>query len=1085
MPPTNQSLFRINSSLVPNKLILDCTRWIFALAAGCWLVSIPNSLGLCQATNDSDANGSAEKLVFFENKIRPVLVEHCYACHSQEAVTKGKLKANLFLDSREGMMRGGDTGPSIVPGKPNDSLLLKALHYEDYEMPPSGKLPASILENFERWIADGAADPRRGNEPLKQQRMDLEAGRQFWSLQPLRSVQPPGASHPIDAFIHAELVKKQISPSPTADARVLVRRAWFDLLGLPPTPQELQHALETLQPRSGETGPLSLKGWNEVIDGLLERPEYGERWARHWMDVVRFAESFGYEQDYDRPTAYHYRDFLIRAFNEDMPFDQFTRWQIAGDELAPERPLAWMATGFLGAGAFPTQLTEREFESARYDELDDMTATTGVAFLGLSIGCARCHDHKFDPISSEDYYRFASSFTTAIRSEKTFDLQPEENEKKKVQHAEDLQELRERLAQFEARELVEEVTQFIRNRDDSETADPSISPWTTLRGDIQSSSSSQFRPQTDGSYLAVGEAPANEVITFIATIPAGEWTSLRIEALADPSLPHQGPGRAENGNFALGNLLGEHLSAGAAGPNPKGSKPKVTKLILDEPRATHQQNTDSLSIAASIDSDLVSGWAVDGQIGKSHAAVFHIAKPVKSSSTDQIRFTLRFHHPNGKHAMGRIRFSISNLPNPAVEIGSSNPPRDIVEAIETLSSALANSQSPDESMLQSTAWQTVLAWYKPFSSRWNDLHSKLQKLEKDGPSLQLTKILVTTEGEPHVPHHADGRGYPHFYQATHWLRRGDVEQKVSVVTPGVPSVFVRLSRKNEDLLWDQTEKQNTKSSYRRASLAMWLTDTDAGAGPLVARVIANRLWQHHLGRGLVSTPNDFGSTGQKPTHPDLLEWLATDLIEQGWKLKALHKRIMTSQTYRLGYCSAEDPRMQIDPDNQLWWHRPPRRLEAEAIRDSLLAVSDMLDRTMYGPGTLDPNMKRRSVYFFIKRSQLIPMMMLFDWPEHLVSIAQRQSTTIAPQALALMNHPLARSAAESLADEFSDSKALDTIFLRVLSRPASQAERESAQRILARLEQMRRDQSSPAPEKMALADFCQILLCCNEFIYVD
>jgi hypothetical protein len=417
-------------------------------------VSIPNSLGLCQATNDSDANGSAEKLVFFENKIRPVLVEHCYACHSQEAVTKGKLKANLFLDSREGMVRGGDTGPSIVPGKPNDSLLLKALHYEDYEMPPSGKLPASILENFERWIADGAADPRRGNEPLKQQRMDLEAGRQFWSLQPLRSVHPPGASHPIDAFIHAELAKKQISPSPTADARVLVRRAWFDLLGLPPTPQELQHALETLQPRSGETGPLSLKGWNEVIDGLLERPEYGERWARHWMDVVRFAESFGYEQDYDRPTAYHYRDFLIRAFNEDMPFDQFTRWQIAGDELAPEKPLAWMATGFLGAGAFPTQLTEREFESARYDELDDMTATTGVAFLGLSIGCARCHDHKFDPISSEDYYRFASSFTTAIRSEKTFDLQPEENEKKKVQHAEDLQELRERLAQFDARELV-------------------------------------------------------------------------------------------------------------------------------------------------------------------------------------------------------------------------------------------------------------------------------------------------------------------------------------------------------------------------------------------------------------------------------------------------------------------------------------------------------------------------------------------------------------------------------------------------------------------------------------------------------
>ncbi|MBU6175269.1 MAG: DUF1549 domain-containing protein, partial [Planctomycetes bacterium] len=285
MIPSNRSFFWTDSSLVPTKAILDCTRWIFAFAAGCWLVSVPSSLGLCQNPSDSDTNTPAEKLAFFENKIRPILVEHCYACHSQEAVTKGKLKGNLFLDSREGMVRGGDTGPSLVPGKPNDSLLLKALHYDEYEMPPAGKLPASILENFERWIADGATDPRRDNQPLKQQRMDLEAGRQFWSLQPLRSVPPSGASHPIDAFIHAELEKKQISPSPTVDARVLVRRAWFDLLGLPPTPQELQQSLENLQPRSGETESVSLQGWNELIDGLLERPEYGERWARHWMDV--------------------------------------------------------------------------------------------------------------------------------------------------------------------------------------------------------------------------------------------------------------------------------------------------------------------------------------------------------------------------------------------------------------------------------------------------------------------------------------------------------------------------------------------------------------------------------------------------------------------------------------------------------------------------------------------------------------------------------------------------------------------------------------------------------------------------------
>jgi hypothetical protein len=257
---------------------------------------------------------------------------------------------------------------------------------------------------------------------------------------------------------------------------------------------------------------------------------------------------------------------------------------------------------------------------------------------------------------------------------------------------------------------------------------------------------------------------------------------------------------------------------------------------------------------------------------------------------------------------------------------------------------------------------------------------------------------------------------------------------------------------------------------------------------LVARVIVNRLWQHHFGRGLVATPNDFGSTGQTPTHPELLEWLAQDLVHHDWKLKPLHKRIMTSETYMQGNRSASDPRMTSDPDNQLWWYRPPRRLEAEAVRDSLLAVSGMMDRTMYGPGTLDANMKRRSIYFFIKRSQLISMMMLFDWPEHLVSIGQRQSTTIAPQALALMNHPISRSAAESIANSMPNplgAKQLDSIFLRILSRMPTESEREGALRFIASAEQMRREQSSGSPEKMAIADFCQILLCCNEFIYVD
>ena len=1013
---------------------------------------------------------SQESLAFFESKIRPVLVEQCYSCHSQEAATKGKLKGGLYLDSKEGLQRGGDTGPALSSKHTEESLILKALRYEEYEMPPSGKLSANIIEDFERWVAQGAIDPRRAAEPIKQKAMDLEAGRKFWSLQPLGSIRPASGAHPVDAFILAAQEAKNLTPSEMADPRVLVRRAWFDLLGIPPTPVELQEAIASLGVPEGQKGTVSAGAWSALIDRLLERPEYGERWARHWMDIARFAESFGYEQDYDRPNAYHYRDFLIRAFNQDMPFDQMARWQIAGDELAPENPLAWMATGFLGAGAFPTQLTEREFESTRYNELDDMTATTSVAFLGLSIGCARCHDHKFDPISSEDYYRFAASFTAAIRSEKTLDLDPEANRKIAADHKLKLEELRRELMAYEAEQLPIELAKFISQRGN----DPAKSlndPWRNLRGELESSAASQFKLQTDGSYLAIGDAPNQDKITFTAALPAGQWTALRIEALADPTLPRQGPGRADNGNFALGNLTVEHLA--------KDQEP--TKLVLEQPQATHQQNADSLSIAASIDADLVSGWAIDGQIGKSQAAVFRIANAISTVESDRLRMTLLFHHPNAKHAMGRMRFSISKAPSPPIEVGGDAPPADVLEAIAQIAEKLPVTKE----LPSSDAWKTALAWYKSVDPQWSQLNSKLTKLERDGPALRRTNVLVTTEGEPHVPHHADGRGYPHFYPETHLLRRGDVDQKVSVVSPGFPKVFLKDLNAPAELTWADSTKSNSKSSYRRAALAKWLTDTTDGTGALVARVIVNRLWQHHFGRGLVATPNDFGSTGQKPTHPELLDWMAQELIDQGWKLKALHRHLMTSQTYMQTNRRPEDPRLKSDPDNLLWWHRPPRRLEAESIRDSMLVVSGLLDRTMYGPGTLDPNMKRRSIYFFIKRSQLIPMMMLFDWPEPLVSIGQRQTTTIAPQALAFMNNPIARAAAEALSNQISDVQQIDEVFLKVLSRSPTDAERQAAFRFIAQAQKTRQEQNVPQPEKMAIADFCQILLCANEFIYVD
>jgi mono/diheme cytochrome c family protein len=350
-----------------------------------------------------------EGLALFQQKIRPALIQSCLECHGGK-----KIKGGFDLSDRKPLLESG-----VIDGSGKESYLYALItHAEEPHMPQKGqKLSAETADEIARWIDLGAPYDRplverAGAAPARAATFSDEE-RNFWSFRPIAAVAPPDVSQggwaqtPIDRFILASLDARGLKPNPAADRRVLIRRVSFDLVGLPPTVEEVESFVADAAPDAYE----------RLVDRLLASPRYGERWARHWMDVARFAESHGYEQDYDRKLAFHYRDFLIRALNQNMPFDQFARWQIAGDELAPDDPLALAATGFLGAGAFPTQLTEMEFESARYDELSDMTGTTGVAFLGLSVGCARCHDHKYDPISSEDYYRLAATFTTTIRSE--------------------------------------------------------------------------------------------------------------------------------------------------------------------------------------------------------------------------------------------------------------------------------------------------------------------------------------------------------------------------------------------------------------------------------------------------------------------------------------------------------------------------------------------------------------------------------------------------------------------------------------------------------------------------------------------
>ncbi|HSU69315.1 MAG TPA: PSD1 and planctomycete cytochrome C domain-containing protein, partial [Tepidisphaeraceae bacterium] len=636
------------------------------------LVCLTAMLG-CVANASGQALKAAD-LEFFESRVRPVLVDHCYKCHSASAE---KLKGGLHLDSRDGVLKGGDDGPVIVPGNPGQSRLIEAVHYtnKDLQMPPKDRLSAQQVADLEKWVAMGAPDPRVGAAPVAKKGIDIEQGRKWWAFQPLKVEQPPKVKDEswvrtdVDRFVLAQQQEKGLRPNAAASRQKLIRRAYFDLVGLPPSPQEVQQFVEDESPDA----------YSKLIDRLLASPHFGERWARHWLDVARFAESDGFEHDSDRPAAYQYRDFVIRAMNQDMPFDQFVKWQIAGDEFAPHDWQAMAATGFLTAGVFPTQITEREFETTRYNQLDDMVTTTGNAMLGLTVGCARCHDHKFDPIPTEDYYRLTAAFTTAIRSDVDIDL----------------------------------------------------------------------------------------------TTPA------------------------ERETFA-----------------------------------------------------------------KEHAAKVSAAR-------------------------ARVQpFEKWGLPD----------------------------------------------WFLVTLPQYRQLERALVRAEATPIRKRAEKTQVTSEGLPPVKGFADGRGYPHFYKQVYLLRRGDPNNKVEPVSESFLQV---LMRKGTDAShWQTKPPPGSRTSYRRRALANWLTDADSGAGQLLARVIVNRLWQHHLGRGIVSTPNDFGVQGEPPTNPQLLDWLADDLIRHGWQLKRLHKLIMTSSVYMQDSQTSPD-REAIDPHDVYLWRWQPRRLEAEPIRDAM------------------------------------------------------------------------------------------------------------------------------------------------------
>jgi hypothetical protein len=1142
------------------------------------LVSLFATLTVVAVLNFSahGAEPTRKGLDYFEAKIRPMLVTHCYQCHSAGAAAKKNLKAELYLDTREGALKGGESGPAVVPGKPAESLLLKALKHDGFEMPPKGKLPDELITHFEKWITMGAPDPREGSNGPVTSGVDIAAGKKHWAFQPLKEVAVPQAKdtawvrNSIDQFIRSRQEAAGVLPNQSADPLTLVRRAYFDLTGLPPTPAQIDEFLKLAKQDLNAA-------YGKLVDQLLSSERFGERWARHWLDLVRFAESNGYAFDKDRGNAFRYRDFVIRAINEDMPYNEFVRWQVAGDLLANPNPQTaaeaadaiekLAATGFLVAGPFTTQQTQKERERSRYEQLDDVINTLGTSMLGLTIGCCRCHNHKYDPLPQYDYYRFASCFAEVGFSDTGINMQPAEFKKTKAAFDAVHNPLVATLTKFEKEELPGRFDQWFNNRPADQPSVPGtlklenwrhVGPFSaadqtaaynekfppeekvdlaatyldgklkwvekpgwvdgtvhnTLTGD--NSANYLFRivesPEQQQLALSLGSDDAikvwvngkevlgknvggaatadqysanvtfnkgkNEVLLKIVNGggPSGFYfstgaagTPIALPAMSD--WQQVGPFAAKDLNVAFNTAFapesGVNLTKTYEGDKLKWTAQPQWKDDVahnDKLQGTNCANYLYRTIDAEQPTDVALSLGSDDAIKVWLNGNEVLAKKVTRNNAAANQEKLNIKVPAGRSEL--LIKIVNGAKTSGYYFGATAvlPPKDVVAFLKL-----------DPAKLNAGQKQKIVNWFKGFDGDWIKYSKQVTASKTKEPKPQMTTAYAAkTRGSSYQ---FGGDTFKVYH-----LRRGNADNKTEEAKPGVLQVLVSTEQKTTKWFAESEEKKTPP----RVALADWLSDTNDGAGHLLARVIVNRVWSHHFGRGLVATPSDFGTRGDRPSHPDLLDWLAQELIRNNWKLKPIHKLIMNSSTYMQANGNSETG-LQKDPDNLLIWRRNSRRLEAEAIRDSLIAISGELDTTLYGKGTLDQNTKRRSVYFTVKRSQLIPLLQLFGAPDTMQGIASRQESTVAPQALAMMNSAFVRGIATKLAQrvkpnaETTIEQAIDDAYRAAFSRPARD---EEITRLVEFVKQQT-ERRGAGGEALALRDACHLLLCANEFLYVD
>ncbi|MEC9009690.1 MAG: PSD1 and planctomycete cytochrome C domain-containing protein [Planctomycetota bacterium] len=993
----------------------------------------------------------------YQKQIKPLLAKHCNGCHGSTKTMSG-----LRTDAGQLATRGGDRGVGIVPGQPAKSLLFQALTgTDDLEQMPFDKPPLKTaeIELIKKWILQGARFPSDEKVTARRRQSD------HWAFQPIVRAKLPAVSNPawvrnaIDTFVLARLDKERLRPAPEADRVTLVRRLSLDLLGLPPSPEQVDAFRDDTRPGA----------YNRLVDRLLASPRYGERWGRHWLDLARYADSDGFTIDGAR-SIWKYRDWVIDAINANMAFDRFSTEQLAGDLIPKSRLDQLVATGF-HRNTLINQEGGTDDEQFRVDAVVDRINTTGAVFMGLTVGCARCHAHKFDPISQRDFYQLFAVFNNCEDNNDANSSGP----KIAVPSPEQASEQARLTSAITAAEkpLAAHDKTFAAGMPAWEKrlaaldagSFTTLKPvkWTTAKGAV-------LTRLDDNSLIVDFSVPANDTYTVTLETPLDSITAVRVETLTHSSLPSKGPGRASNGNFILSEVT---LAAAPIDGDAKPSPVKIASAVAD-----HSQ--EGYPVAATIDGKPDTGWAINTKTGSPNVdrqAIFFPDRPISHPGGSKLVLSMAQLGKSANYLVGRFRISVSTA-NPA--------------DLKIPSPILAIARTPREQRSEAQAAQFIDAYRQtdvgrpPLADTVIRLKKQLDTIQKAIP----TTMILRERKQP---------------RETFIHIRGDFLRKGARVRPGVPEVLPPM--------------KTAAADGTRLDLANWLFDPEH---PLTARVTVNRFWQRFFGLGLVQTENDFGLQGETPSHPELFDWLAGEFIHRAWSVKDLHRLIVTSATYRQSSATRTEL-LERDPQNRLLARQTRMRMEAETIRDTALAASGLISDKIGGPGVYPPQPEgiyiltqqkkswpeargedrfRRCMYTYFWRSSPYPFLPTFDAPDATTTCTRRSRSNTPLQALTLANDraffELAQGVAARILTEgpTADRERLRFGFRICLSREPSEAElgalgeflSEQRQRFslskkdAARVAPTNRPDGIDTPEAAAWTSVGRVLVNLDEFI---